>query len=69
MLFPSLCLQSTGYSPIMVAAEYGREEIVTLLLSKGASGTLRNKLTHTGPELADWYGHSDIVRLLTAVEP
>ena len=55
----------SGYSPLMVACEHGREDIVRLLLSyEGCNTVLRNKLNHTAIELADWFGHRALCKLL-----
>jgi hypothetical protein len=41
----------SGYSAAMLAAEHGREEAVKVLLSAGADGLVRNKLSHSAAEV------------------
>ena len=41
----------SGYTPIMLAAEHGREEAVRLLLGGGADAMVRNKLSHSASEV------------------
>lgn len=41
----SFCaLQASGYTPLMTAAEYGKEALVKALLESGASKSLQNKV-------------------------
>lgn len=49
---------ASGYTPLMHAAEHGREGMVAFLLSKGAETHHRSKVGHTALVLADWYGHT-----------
>ena len=44
---------ASGYSPLMVAAEHGREENLRILLGAGADVGLRNKLRHTAVEVRE----------------
>lgn len=55
---------TSGYTPLMIAAEHGKEDMVRLLLSWKANTILRNKLNHTAIELADWFGHRSLCNVL-----
>jgi hypothetical protein len=57
---------SSGYTPLMLAAEHGRTETARDLLEMGANPLLRNKLNHQAIELADWFGQKRIVEELDA---
>ena len=57
---------SSGYTPLMLAAEHGRVETARSLLEAGANPALRNKLNHQAIELADWFGQKKIVEELEA---
>ena len=57
-------VDTNGYTPIMLAAEHGRADVVELLIELGADCTLKNKLNHNATELADWFGHRKAVELL-----
>lgn len=57
---------SSGYTPLMVAAEHGRADTARDLLEMGANPLLRNKLNHQAIELADWFGQKRIVEELEA---
>jgi ankyrin repeat protein len=54
----------SGYTPLMVACEQGRLEVVQLLLEQRADPTMRNRLNHQAIELADWFGHRKVVEEL-----
>jgi ankyrin repeat protein len=53
---------SSGYTPLMYAAEYGKQLIARFLVACGASREAQNRLSHTAAELADWYGHYDVLK-------
>lgn len=57
---------SSGYTPLMLAAEHGRVDTARDLLDMGANPLLRNKLNHQAIELADWFGQKRIVEELEA---
>jgi ankyrin repeat protein len=57
-------VDTNGYTPVMLAAEHGRADVVELLIECGADCTLKNKLNHNATELADWFGHRKAVELL-----
>lgn len=57
-------VDTNGYTPIMLAAEHGRADVVELLIELGADCTLKNRLNHNATELADWFGHRKAVELL-----
>ena len=57
-------VDTKGYTPLMLAAEHGRADVVELLIELGADCTLKNKLNHNATELADWFGHKRTVELL-----
>jgi Ankyrin repeats (3 copies)/Ankyrin repeat len=57
---------SSGYTPLMLAAEHGRADTARDLLEMGANPLLRNKLNHQAIELADWFGQKRIVEELEA---
>ena len=57
---------SSGYTPLMLAAEHGRVDTARDLLDAGANPALRNKLNHQAIELADWFGQKRIVEELEA---
>lgn len=46
------------------AAEYGQIEMLRFLLKRGARTDLKNGDDQTPRELADWFGHTDVVRIL-----
>jgi ankyrin repeat protein len=54
------------YTPLMYAAEYDRPEVAEFLIACGASETAKNKLSHTASELADWYGHFSVLKVVDA---
>lgn len=51
----------------MTAVEYERDEAAELLLKHGALPKAQNKLQHNALEIADWYGHKNLVAKLTKV--
>ena len=51
----------------MTAVEYERDEAAELLLKHGAIAKAQNKLQHNALEIADWYGHKNLVAKLTKV--
>jgi len=57
-------LQASGYTPFLIAVEFGRNEIASLLLKHGAGLKAHNKLQHNALEIADWYGHKTLVEKL-----
>ncbi|KAA0153259.1 hypothetical protein FNF27_01194 [Cafeteria roenbergensis] len=57
-------MDDSEYTPLMFAAEHNRADIAAFLLACGASRDAKNKLSHTAAELADWYGHFDVLKLV-----
>lgn len=57
-------VDDSEYTPLMYAAEYNRPDVAAFLLACGASRSAKNKLSHTAAELADWYGHFDVLKLV-----
>lgn len=53
-------------TPLMMAARYGREEVVRLLLEEGADPTLRNQLGLDAIDFARQVGRETIVELIAA---
>jgi len=53
-----------GYTPLMVAATHGREEICSLLLKRGASKEPINNYSKTAAHCALSWGHSELSRIL-----
>jgi hypothetical protein len=57
-----------GFRPLHVAAALGRADMVVLLLKNGADPRLGNRSNKTPRTLAQQYGYSKIVDLLSAAE-
>jgi len=55
-----------GTTPLMMAAQYGQEETVRVLLQEGADATVRNQLGLTAIEFAQRAGRQHVVNLITA---
>lgn len=55
---------SSGKTPLMIAAEYGHNNIVNLLISKKVNINERTRDGSTALILAAWNGHKDIVKML-----
>lgn len=53
-------------TPLMMAARYGREEVVRLLLEEGADPTLRNQLGLDAIDFARQVGRDTIVEVIAA---
>ncbi len=54
----------SGYTPLMLASEHGRLDVVSSLLQLRADAAVKNRLNHAAVELADWFGHRKVVDLL-----
>src|SRR5687767_14206980 len=54
-----------GRTPLMVAAESGREELVLALLAGGARPLLSDRVGETPPTKGAAYGHGRIAALLS----
>lgn len=55
------------HTPLMVAVQLNRYEIVEFLLQKGADPELKDKNNHTARELAQQSGNTDLVNLIKQV--
>ncbi|KAK4120263.1 ankyrin [Parathielavia appendiculata] len=58
-----------GVSPLMLAAGYGFEKTVTMLLERGARPDARDHANHTALRYASRNGHRGLVRLLLLADP
>lgn len=58
-----------GNTPLMLAARYGSEESVTLLLQRGADRSLRNERNHDAADYARLDGREALARRLEAGSP
>lgn len=58
---------ASGYTPFMTAVELDRTEVAEALLEAGASPKTQNNLKHNALEIADWYGHKQLVKTLSKV--
>ena len=54
-----------GWSPLLVATQYGNVELLKLLISNGASTSQTNKASDTPLSLAQKYNYDEIIKLLT----
>ncbi|WP_334135920.1 ankyrin repeat domain-containing protein [Tepidimonas sp.] len=55
-----------GTTPLMMAARYGREEVVRLLLEEGADPTLRNRLGLTAIDFAQQVSRQSVIDMIAA---
>jgi len=53
-----------GYTPLMVAATHGQEEICSLLLTRGAAKETMNLYAKTAVDCATSWGHIELVKKL-----
>jgi len=58
---------SAGYTPLLVAAEFGRMETVEFLLRRNANPMLKSRLGLLPVAVADWYGSKKMVEAMEAV--
>jgi ankyrin repeat protein len=54
----------SGLTPLIVAANNGRAEIVTLLARNGADPNRKDLAGNTGMIYACWFGHYEVARAL-----
>lgn len=59
--------QQVGYTPLMAAAESGRQDLVDLLLKHGADPSLHSEDGKTAGDLAREHGHVEVAARLSAV--
>ncbi|XP_024117718.1 ankyrin repeat, SAM and basic leucine zipper domain-containing protein 1 [Oryzias melastigma] len=57
---------SSGYTALAVAVKYGREEAVLKLLQLGADKTIKTKNGTSPADLAKFFKHSQIAKILTS---
>ncbi|KAI7798281.1 putative peroxisomal NADH pyrophosphatase NUDT12, partial [Triplophysa rosa] len=56
----------TGWTALMLAARHGHYELIKLLLSKGCDTTATNRSGQTARDVALFWGHRHIARLLSS---
>jgi uncharacterized protein len=56
--------ESSGMTALMEAADYGRIDVVRLLIQRGANPKARNRLGTTAQEIAQARGHAELARLI-----
>jgi len=61
---PRHAKNSNGWTALHLAAEYGREEVMQLLLDKGSDVAAKDTSGRTALDLAAEYGHRGVVLLL-----
>ena len=54
----------SGWTPLMFAANYGRDQVVQELIRAGADVNGKNYTKRTALHLASWRGHSSVVKTL-----
>jgi ankyrin repeat protein len=57
--------RSDGKTPLMVAAENGNEQMVELLLERGADKAIQDNIGYTAKKYALMNGHLNVVKLLS----
>lgn len=57
-------VDSTGFTPLMIAAMFGHNEVCSFLLEAGANPHYKNNAGQTALEIASRHGHSNVVFLL-----
>lgn len=55
-----------GVTPLMAAAQYGRADIIELLLQHGADKSVKNVYGHTAYDIAKEKNHINVMGLLSA---
>jgi ankyrin repeat protein len=62
---PNIREREDGNTPLHLASQNGRTEIARLLVEHGASVEVQDNLGRTPLDVASWWRHDEIIKLLT----